>query len=195
VTNGHDDQTNPPGLATWLLQRLAVNDSIIGDLIERYRNGRSAAWYWRQALFAIIAGAFHDVRAHKLLALRAIVLGYVCCETFMYGAGAFVLHFVGRETPLPVLLLLLGCCAIAAGWIVSRLHPRSMILAYVGFCWVASVCVYAIYKWLPVMDRQPFPVLAFFVILDFVVMPFGFLMGGLWRPSVRGKRRKTVWGD
>ena len=42
--------SEPPRVATWLLERLAPRlkrESLLGDLIERYHHGRSAAWYWR----------------------------------------------------------------------------------------------------------------------------------------------------
>jgi hypothetical protein len=58
--------SQPPRLATWLLQHLASSprrESLVGDLIEQYRNGRSATWYWRQVLTAILVGATRDVRA------------------------------------------------------------------------------------------------------------------------------------
>jgi hypothetical protein len=29
---------------------------LAGDLIERYHQGRSATWYWRQVLAAILGG-------------------------------------------------------------------------------------------------------------------------------------------
>ncbi len=47
----------PPILATRLLERLAPGphgDALAGDLIEQYREGRSTAWFWRQALLGII---------------------------------------------------------------------------------------------------------------------------------------------
>ena len=50
----------PPRLASWLLQRCAAGhccESLAGDLIEEYHAGRSRAWYWRQVLLAIAAGA------------------------------------------------------------------------------------------------------------------------------------------
>jgi len=49
--------SQPPILATKLLDRLVSGphgDALSGDLIERYREGRSTAWYWRQVLLAIV---------------------------------------------------------------------------------------------------------------------------------------------
>lgn len=47
--------TCPVRLATWILQRFyGRNDSLTGDLLEEVHAGRSAAWYWRQAIVAIV---------------------------------------------------------------------------------------------------------------------------------------------
>jgi hypothetical protein len=77
--------TPPPCLATWLLERLAPvekRESLAGDLIEQHRNGRSASWYWRQTLTAILGGAAADIRAHKLLAVRAVMIGFAAMWAF-----------------------------------------------------------------------------------------------------------------
>lgn len=46
---------NPPRIATWALHHLAGegNDALAGDLLEEFRSGRSAEWYWRQVLACI----------------------------------------------------------------------------------------------------------------------------------------------
>jgi len=49
----------PPTVAKWLLRHLGSstnNETILGDLDERYRQGRSVAWYWKQVLTAVIVG-------------------------------------------------------------------------------------------------------------------------------------------
>lgn len=47
----------PPALATWLLNWAARgNEALIGDLLEEYRRGRSAVWYWKQVLTAVVVG-------------------------------------------------------------------------------------------------------------------------------------------
>jgi hypothetical protein len=66
----------PPALANWLLDRFGTtrqNAALAGDLLEEFRNGRSAAWYWRQSLRAIATGIAHDGIARRpyLLALGA----------------------------------------------------------------------------------------------------------------------------
>src|SRR5215831_18798898 len=70
----------PPTIARWLLNHFGCspnNESVIGDLDERYSQGRSYLWYWRQALFAIVTSFFNEVGTHKLVTLRAIATGWV----------------------------------------------------------------------------------------------------------------------
>jgi hypothetical protein len=50
---------HPPVLATWLLEHLSAgegNAALNGDLLEEFCHGRSASWYWRQAIAAILIG-------------------------------------------------------------------------------------------------------------------------------------------
>jgi GAF domain-containing protein len=73
--------TQPPRLATRLLGRLGAGsldvESLQGDLVEQYRLGRSRGWYWRQVLAAIVVGAMQGIRAHRLIAVRGVVTGWV----------------------------------------------------------------------------------------------------------------------
>ncbi len=59
---------NPPALAAWILEHLVFggNEALAGDLLEEFRSGRSAAWYWRQVLIAMALGFFKDLRTHWL---------------------------------------------------------------------------------------------------------------------------------
>jgi hypothetical protein len=73
----------PPRLSTWLLERLAPRhkrESLIGDLREQYHDGRSVWWYRRQVLTTIVVGVAADIRGHKLLAVRAVIIG---CAAFL----------------------------------------------------------------------------------------------------------------
>ena len=72
----------PPAMATWLLKRLALGqrqESLIGDLIEQYRQGRSASWYWRQVLMAIPVSAAKELRDHKRFMVCVAVAGSMIC--------------------------------------------------------------------------------------------------------------------
>jgi hypothetical protein len=82
-----------------------------------------------------------------------------------------------------VFLPLVFLSAAASGWIVRRSHPRTMVVIFAGFCIVASAVAFAIYAWLPIYDRIPFPHLAFLVASDFIIGPVGVLAGGMWASS------------
>jgi hypothetical protein len=61
--------SRPPALATWLVEHLSrggKNEALAGDLLEQFSQGRSVAWYWRQALIAI---ALNFVSKWRILAL------------------------------------------------------------------------------------------------------------------------------
>lgn len=67
-----------PRVATWLADRFLTSrtrESLIGDLMEQYREGRSASWYRGQVLRAIGASTVEELAAHKHLALRALGIG------------------------------------------------------------------------------------------------------------------------
>jgi hypothetical protein len=54
-----------PSAATWLLKFLTPRDmseALIGDLLEEFMRGRSASWYWRQLLTAIIVSFAQELR-------------------------------------------------------------------------------------------------------------------------------------
>jgi len=69
----------PPKIATWMLKHFGSdlnNDAILGDLAERYREKGSAMWYWRQAMSGIAVSLFREIRGHKWIAARSLVMGW-----------------------------------------------------------------------------------------------------------------------
>ena len=68
---------HPPRVATWLLRRFAAgwhSESLEGDLIEQYAQGRSRLWYWRQVAMAIVIARSHGFRERTwIAAIRAIL--------------------------------------------------------------------------------------------------------------------------
>lgn len=112
--------SQPPILATKLLERLSSSphgDALAGDLIERYREGRSAAWYWRQALLAIVVSFAKDrtlggpAILGSLLVLLLMVVS-VARHPSSLGTGIFIMDIT----------LLSGYCVFSVwGW--RQRHP------------------------------------------------------------------------
>jgi hypothetical protein len=68
--------SRPPALATWLLEHLLPhdkNEALAGDLLERFGQERSAIWYWRQVLAAVMVDLLHEVRVRWIAICWAVV--------------------------------------------------------------------------------------------------------------------------
>jgi len=209
----------PPSFATWLLEALAPDerrDSLIGDLIERYRNGDSASWYWRQALGAILLGNAKAIRDHKLLALRAVLVGFASMWVFsaaarfllqilwVFASGGVYLGgqwirldygWIRNRIYIAFLLTLLG--SAASGWIVGRLHRERqtpMVLVYLVSALVVAVVQLAVQVRLIGWTIRPVAQYPQTLLLFFVLVPVSILLGGLWRrtrPRIRYGTRTT----
>jgi hypothetical protein len=60
-------KSNPPRLAIWWLRHACPgsdNDPLTGDLIERFREGQTGGWFWRQVFIAFVVGALGALRRH-----------------------------------------------------------------------------------------------------------------------------------
>jgi hypothetical protein len=60
-------KSNPPRLAIWWLRHACPgsdNDALTGDLIERFREGQTRRWFWRQVLIACAVGVLGEIRRH-----------------------------------------------------------------------------------------------------------------------------------
>jgi preprotein translocase subunit SecY len=84
----------PPSVATWLLKHLGRrNDALAGDLLEEYRRGRSAAWYWRQVLTAIVVSR----RTEALLSVGILGIYWIGHYLPILGANTSALVSLGRQ--------------------------------------------------------------------------------------------------
>jgi preprotein translocase subunit SecY len=84
----------PPSTATWLLKHLGRrNDALGGDLLEEYRRGRSAAWYWRQALTAIVVSR----RTEALLTVGILGIYWIGHYLPILGANTNALASLGQR--------------------------------------------------------------------------------------------------
>jgi hypothetical protein len=81
----------PPSIPTWMLEHCTPggsNRSLSGDLEEEFRNGRSAAWYWRKVLGAIAIGCMKDVRNHRNKVAYAALWSMLAPAWLLVAAGA-----------------------------------------------------------------------------------------------------------
>jgi len=193
----------PPRVATWLAQRLVSGprrESLLGDLIEQYRLGRSGMWYWRQVLAAIVVGNAHDLASHKLLALRALTVGWTLYYLFAFPvtwAGGIAENWVSHQVivceptsfscqfwrnQFSVELLVYVAAAVSGG-IVARLHHKH---------WVAMLSLYAasvllfecgMIAWMMSGSAPPETISRGELILanlTVLVRPLSIFVGGMW---------------
>ena len=60
-------KSHPPRLAIWWLRHAwpgSDNDALTGDLIERFREGKTRGWFWRQVFIAFIVSVLGEIRRH-----------------------------------------------------------------------------------------------------------------------------------
>jgi len=125
------------------MEKFNVGQALTGDVIERYARGRSRVWFWRQAILAIVFESANDLVTHKLLFVRAVLVGYGSLWA-LTSVGYFVLPLFMDVTPvrqLFVFRLLMMVMFMATGWLIGRFHrPYSgaMVLGFVAFVWVIS---------------------------------------------------------
>jgi hypothetical protein len=195
----------PPIVAAWLLHRFVrQNEALTGDLLEEYRVGRSVGWYWRQVLIAIVVGTVNVIREHKVITVRAILLGWAVSYCFaylialpLYKFYAVVLRDFGLPTAgpwwqhyylLPVAAI--SCIGSAlSGWLVARFHRRqdaSMVLVF-----LASLAIWSLPEFLRLIgdsigNPRYLPYLLTQTI-NFGITAISILLGGLWVPRWQEK--------
>ncbi len=136
-----------PALASWLLEQFHIpqrNEPFLGDLIEEYSGGRSKSWLWRQVLCmlwtTLLADAKRDIWGHKLLSIRAIVVGLFVVIPFRVAREQTALHGVGDDA---IEFWLFNFAAFAlAGWVIAHTHrqcKRSMVIAFLAYASIAKI--------------------------------------------------------
>lgn len=90
-----------PCFALWLIKvstREPYRNSLLGDVIELRRAGKSRLWCWRQAMAALLAGLLRGLRrAPVLSAIKAAILALA-----MLTFGASTLSWASAEVPCVV---------------------------------------------------------------------------------------------
>jgi len=96
----------PPAIAAWVLKTFGSGpmiDVLLGDLSEEYEAGRSRTWFWWQVCVAIPVTFAQDVRAHIVLTIRALAIGWL--TMLALGFVAFIaMNFIEfRGWPYPLI--------------------------------------------------------------------------------------------
>ena len=191
---------HPPRLATLLLNRLAPNEPLDGDLQEEYRAGQSAAWYWRQVLAAIVTtslrrGDLHQLFAPQSMTMQVIMLALVSvCSVFtvkmalLMMADEDVRRLLIGPASLRELLRLVASFVVAVplGAAIARLHLRSQPAAVVAFS--LAVAGWALANVLLLNGHGDLNA-ALPHVAGMLVFIAGLLMGGLQRLPATGSRR------
>jgi hypothetical protein len=132
-------KSNPPNFAVWLLRHICPggdNEALTGDLIERFHEGQTPAWFWRQVLVAFLVGVLGEIRLrwpHFSYALAGTAAPLVVSNS-VRGAG-FSMHWWVLPWPWSQLILEFSPIAILASMVLPVLTAALMING--TFRWVS----------------------------------------------------------
>ena len=149
--------THPPRFATLLLNCLAPDDPLAGDLEEEYRRGRSRPWYWTQVAFAVVILPVRRTDLHQLFApqgmvMQSIMIGLISvCVVFTMKMITVVLFddeirrlLIGPSVLREAVRVGLSFgVALVAGAAIARLHDVSRAAATVAFSATVTAWAFA----------------------------------------------------
>ena len=211
-----------PAFATWLLQKFRPSDeALLGDVLEEGSNGRSAAWYWRQVVGAIATGSAKDIRAHRLLALRAMATGWIvlllffaCGDLFAETLARYVWnwnkwidgHGAGVWWPFHIAAAIVSYAGFSIStWAVARshgAHTMAMVCAYLGSVVAVLMSFMALATLFGWLDRPtPLPHTLFYLVSvtlpyvwhsGFILVPLVMLLTGLFSCRPAPRERPFV---
>jgi hypothetical protein len=136
-----------PAIATWFLKHLGLDDAVLGDLLERYQSGRSARWFYWQALRATFAA----LRQHALLTILAVICGWlvlwVCFRLLgppfapLTSTGLTERYSVEWWLRAGVMWVVVGAPFVASGWLVAKVASRHPLLPVLTFALSVSLAI------------------------------------------------------
>ena len=203
----------PPRAARFLLERLAPpNESLVGDLAEAYREGRSDLWYWRQVVGAIVTAGIREVQAHPVAVIRSLLIGWMAVWVLGFYSGNFAvgfdqwlfergvrwfyMHGYGLR-PAPWVIWVIGAFSHAFGGTLAvryyHGHRRLMAVIYAGTVLCVDSLLFG--RWIYHTATTPPPYYGDVVYapipvvtIALVVMPAAALLGGLWVAGTKSSR-------
>lgn len=103
----------PPALATWLVEHAIPGvrlEALAGDLLEQFSQGRTAFWYWRQALGVVLRGYAKEWRVFAWAAAMTL-LWAPAVNDFHYWSASGAREFFRPGSSQPWLVSFLSATA------------------------------------------------------------------------------------
>ena len=161
---------HPPSLPLALLERCVPgNEPLVGDLLEQWR-ARSAAWLWRQVLFAVLSAMVLQLRTTpRLIAERVLIATAMLALLGFYTlvAAALMNRVIalsdawfpqtGRYQELQLYFAVPAVAgAVLMGHMIGRLHHSHRVLCVLGCSAAAtSAACLNVYLFVPNALLQP----------------------------------------
>jgi hypothetical protein len=118
----NNERSQPPALASWLLRRLCSTkdkEALTGDLYERFGEGQSEGWFWRQVVIAILIGAVRGFSFRFFLILLMALNALVFFSGAILHSGVAIGPFhQPHNVPATVAEIL---CGLSLSWGVAAL--------------------------------------------------------------------------
>jgi hypothetical protein len=190
----------PPRIAQFLLRHFGCspnNQAIIGDLNEKYEGGQSRLWYWQQAIGAMVAGLWNEVRSHRLLTLSGVVSGWLSLLLLMRLIEPVYLS-LHKNDYLPMLYERMPANWFTAtevwSYIGRIMQPFDWLI--VSFGCLVSACSGSLVAFLH-RKKSRATLLAFFVSRCIVVFPLicFLLLGVIYMPQYGTAFLKLIVGN
>jgi hypothetical protein len=124
----------PPALATWMLDHLRSgesNEALSGDLLEAFRTGRSAGWYWYQVIAAIAIAWGRNVWHHRVTLFFAVVWSVFSPAWLLLPVRFSLDSLVGDTSHIPWPWSFI--CAIVFGAVIAMLFIWLGVAVYSTF--------------------------------------------------------------
>ena len=197
--------TQPPKLATFLMERLAGCEPVLlGDLQEEYRAGRSRWWYWREALSVVAWSLVGAIRNHPVKFLRAI--GALLIAHWVAGIALSAVPFESLIYVMPGRIFMryqvytLAWIAFSfpmyaiATWSIARLHSEVRVPATLAVVVWSALSVMGDAELRRLWGNMPDPsFVPYFLrhVLGILVWLAAMVIGGMFVPvRVRGSEEK-----
>jgi hypothetical protein len=97
--------SKPPAIASWLLEHSGTDAAIVGDILEEFAKGRTATWFWKQAIVASVRIASRQ--RISVARIGACVL-VICGGLFSFMSPLLGFRFRASDFLLGAFVVLVG---------------------------------------------------------------------------------------